>query len=291
MKGAAPAIADPVGIGFRTPHADALIEGRPPVGWLELHSENYLVEGGPRRWILSRLAENYPVSLHGVGLSLGSPGRPDPLHLRELRQLADDVAPVLMSEHVAWTQIDGYYLADLLPVPLTREAQAVVARNVDIVQQALGRQLLVENISVYGELQPPEMDEANFLNGIVRATGCGLVLDIGNLLVNERNVARDPMRIVDGLDLSAVGEIHLGGHDDGEDGYLLDRHASVIDERSWELLGYVIDRRTDLPVVIEWDQDIPSFDVMLDEADKLRTILERRSGNRAERASEGAEFA
>ena len=262
------------GIGFRVQHGDALLHAMPDIGWLELHSENYMVEGGPRRWLMASLMEHYPISLHGVGLSLGSHDKPCPQHLTELRALIDEVKPVLVSEHLAWTQIDGYFLADLLPVPLVEETLSLVIRNVDIIQQQLGRQILVENIASYGELLPPEMSEQEYLCQVTQATGCGLVLDVSNLLVNEQNIGRDPKKLIQGLDSHMVGEIHLGGHDEDDGGFLLDRHASKIADQSWALLELALSHLGPKPALIEWDQEIPSFDTLMDEATILKSALQ-----------------
>ncbi|MDG4553151.1 MAG: DUF692 domain-containing protein [Candidatus Competibacter sp.] len=265
------------GIGLRHPHLPAFLAARQPVAWLEIHSENYLASGGPRLAALERLRGDYPLSGHGVGLSLGSAEGLDPAHLARLRALYDRLAPELVSEHLAWsTAPDGTFLADLLPLPYTDEALDTVAANVGRAQEALGRRLLVENPSTYLRFREADWDEAGFLSELVRRAGCGLLLDVNNLYVSAANGGDDPLASLERLPLAAVGEIHIAGHARvatpvGE--LLIDDHGSTVAEPVWTLLRAVLARTGPRPVLVEWDTDIPELPVLLAEAARAELHL------------------
>ncbi|MCB1823483.1 MAG: DUF692 domain-containing protein [Candidatus Competibacteraceae bacterium] len=264
------AIPAQAGIGLRHPHLPAFLAAPQPAAWLEIHSENYLAPGGPRLAALERLRGDYPLSCHGVGLSLGSAEGLDEAHLARLRALYDRLEPELVSEHLAWsTAPDGTFLADLLPLPYTDEALDTVAAHVGRAQEALGRRLLVENPSTYLRFREADWDEAGFLNELVRRTGCGLLLDVNNLYVSAANGGDDPLAALERLPLAAVGEIHIAGHARvatpvGE--LLIDDHGSTVAEPVWTLLRTVLARTGPRPVLVEWDTNIPELPVLLAEA-------------------------
>lgn len=272
------------GIGLRHPHLSDFLAASQPAAWLEVHSENYLAPGGPRVAALERLRGDYPLSCHGVGLSLGSAGGLDRAHLARLRALYDRLEPALISEHLAWsTAPDGVFLADLLPLPYTREALAVVAANIDFAQEAFGRRLLVENPSTYLRFCEAGWDEAEFLGELARRTGCGLLLDVNNLYVSARNHGSDPLAPLDRLPLAAVEEIHIAGHARVATAFgelLIDDHGSAVIEPVWQLLAATLARAGPKPVLVEWDTDIPALPVLLAEAERAETCL-REAGDAA----------
>ncbi len=217
-----------VGVGFKAEHFDAVMETRPGLGFFEIHAENYMGAGGPPHRRLEAIRERYPLSLHGVGLSIGSPGPLDRAHLARLAALAERYQPAIVSEHLAWSTHEGAFLNDLLPLPYTEETLERVCEHIDIVQTALKRTLLLENPSTYVAFAETTMGETEFLAEIVRRTGCGLLLDVNNVFVSATNHGRDPRQYLAGFPLAAVGEIHLAGcADDTDDaGFpLLDRRA------------------------------------------------------------------
>ena len=265
------AIPARAGIGLRHPHLPAFLAAPQAAAWLEIHSENYLAPGGPRLAALERLRGDYPLSGHGVGLSLGSAEGLDEAHLARLRALYDRLEPELVSEHLAWsTAPDGTFLADLLPLPYTDEALDTVAANVERAQEALGRRLLVENPSTYLRFQETDWDEAGFLGELVRRTGCGLLLDVNNLYVSAANGGGgDPLEALERLPLAAVGELHVAGHarvatPAGE--LLIDDHGSTVAEPVWALLRAVLAQTGPRPVLVEWDTNIPELPLLLAEA-------------------------
>ena len=263
-----------IGIGLRPPHYDEIRQTLPAVGWLEVHSENYFERHSKGFEVLAELAAHYPVSLHGVGMSLGSADSLDPAHLRQLVALVAAISPVRVSEHLSWGSIGGRYFNDLLPMPYTREALSHMSDKVDRVQQALGRQLLIENPSSYLQL-PGEMGEAEFLAGLARRSGCGILLDLNNLHVSSVNHGLDCADYLAAIDLETVGEIHLAGFTDKvlPQGHLyIDTHSTPVAPPVWELYRQVCQQRA-IPTLIEWDQDIPPLPVLLGEAGRADAIL------------------
>ena len=263
-----------IGIGLRPPHYDEIRQTLPAVGWLEVHSENYFERHSKGFEVLAELAAHYPVSLHGVGMSLGSADSLDPAHLRQLAALVAAISPVRVSEHLSWGSIDGRYFNDLLPMPYTREALSHMSDKVDRVQQALGRQLLIENPSSYLQL-PGEMGEAAFLAELARRSGCGILLDLNNLHVSSVNHGFDCADYLAAIDLETVGEIHLAGFTDKvlPQGHLyIDTHSTPVAPPVWELYRQVCQQRA-IPTLIEWDQDIPPLPVLLEEAGRADAIL------------------
>lgn len=265
------------GIGLRHPHVAELMESTHPISWLEIHSENYLCEGGPRLAALQTLRDRYPISCHGVGLSLGSADGLDGTHLRRLRALFDWLDPGLVSEHVAWSVTDGTYLNDLLPLPYTEEALAVLCRNVETAQQCFSRQILVENPSSYVTFPSSTFAEWDFLAELVRRTGCGLLLDINNIYVSAQNEAYDANTFLNGFPLDAVRELHLAGHlaqTVGEETVLIDDHGAAVSHDVWHLFGDVLARTGPVPTLIEWDTNIPSLTVLVNEAAQAQRMLD-----------------
>jgi len=256
------------GIGFRTPHYADIIASRPAVGFLEVHAENYLC-GGPHLRQLESLRADWPISVHGVGLSLGSAEGVDPDHLARFVSLVERIDPVLVSEHLAWTVIDGIYLNDLLPLPYTEEALKTVSRNISVVQDRLRRRILIENPSRYLRFAGSTLSEADFLVELARRTGCGLLCDVNNIHVSCANLGGDPYRWLESLPAAAVGEVHLAGHavnDVHGTAILIDDHGSRVAPAVWELYELAVRRFPRAPALIEWDSNLPDLSVLIGEA-------------------------
>ena len=256
------------GIGLRSPHVDEIIATRPEVGWLEIHAENYL-GGGPALRALETIRRDYPISVHGVGLSLGSADGLDARHLARVCALVERLQPALVSEHLSWSIAGGAYLNHLLPLPYTDEALALVAGHVARVQDALGRAILVENPSSYLRFSDSPIPEPAFLAELAGRTGCRVLCDVNNIYVSCRNFGLDPATWVDAMPASAVAEIHLAGHSvndaDGQP-ILIDDHGSRVAEPVWALYERLLARIGAAPTLVEWDTDIPALPVLLTEA-------------------------
>jgi hypothetical protein len=274
------AIPPRAGIGLRHPHHRATMETRPAVGWLEVHSENFM-RGGPSLDLLTDLRRDYPVSLHGVGLSLGSAEPIDDTHLARLKALVDRVEPGLVSEHVSWSIADGTYLNDLLPLPYTEEALRHLVDNIDRMQTALARTILIENPSTYFQFVHSEMDEAAFIAEALRRSGCGLLLDLNNVYVSARNHGFDADTYIAALPADRIGEIHLAGHSlksiDGCE-LRIDDHGSAVSDEVWALFRATIARHGPIPTLIEWDSDIPALERLVAEAAKAQLVLDPKGG-------------
>jgi len=266
------------GIGLRHPHVAAFLDASPAVGWVEVHSENYLGAGGVRLAALERIRRDRPVSCHGVGLSLGSAEGLDAAHLAALRALFDRLEPGIVSEHVSWSISGGVYFNDLLPLPLTEDALELFCANVSRAQDAFARRILVENPSTYLELSASRIPEPEFLAEIVRRTGCGLLLDVNNIEVSAHNRGFAAREYLAAVPAGAVGEIHVAGHAArtiGGETVLIDDHGSAVRPSCWALLEAALSRTGPVPVLVEWDTDIPALDVLLAEAAKADAHLER----------------
>jgi uncharacterized protein (UPF0276 family) len=269
------------GIGLRTPHVGDIVETRPSVPWLEVHAENYM-GGGPAVRVLEGLRSDYPISLHGVGLSLGSAGGVDTRHLERLAKLVERLDPALVSEHVSWSVNGGTYLNHLLPLPYTEETLAVLCRHVLQVQDRLGRRVLIENPSGYLRFRESPIPEPDFLNEVARRTGCGVLCDVNNVVVTCANLGGDAGAWIDGLEPRVVGEIHLAGHAVNDvDGatLLIDDHGSRVRDEVWSLYERAVDRFGAVPTLVEWDTDVPPLAVLLDEATKAERRLAAREAN------------
>ena len=266
------------GIGLRAQHHAEILANRPAVGWFEAHSENYFGAGGIHRAQLARIRSHYPLSLHGVGLSIGSTDPLDTEHLRQLKRLVREFDPVLVSEHLSWSSVDGRYLNDLLPLPYTEEALRHTAARIVDVQDALGRQILIENISSYLKFECTEVTEWEFFTALVRESGCAILLDINNLYVNSMNHGFDAHRYLDGISPAAVQEFHLAGHTltrcGGRD-IRIDTHSTYVASEVWELYGVALQRFGPRPTLIEWDADIPALFVLQAEAAKADAMMEQ----------------
>lgn len=263
------------GIGLRAPHYAEFAAARQPVGWLEVHSENYFGSGGYDLRALERARADYSVSLHGVGLGLGSAQDWDEDHLAKLAALAERIQPIFVSEHLCWSAAAGRSLNDLLPLPYTAEALALLAERVQRVQERLRRRILVENISAYIEFAASEMTEGDFIAELARRTGCGVLLDVNNLYVNQVNHGSDAIATMHALHLQSVKEIHLAGHTASEH-CLIDTHGERVAQPVWRLYQAALERFGPVPTLIEWDTDIPPLAVLLDEAAKARAFMEAR---------------
>lgn len=263
------------GIGLRTPHYRQLITERPPVGWLEVHSENYFGAGGQPLYFLEQARDHYPLSLHGVGLSLGSSDPLDRAHLSKLKALIDRFQPGFVSEHLCWSSIDQRHFHDLLPLPYNAETLCHVSDRIDATQSFLGRQILIENITSYVQPLNREMDEAEFMNALSATTGCGILLDINNLYVNRMNGGEDPFYVIQSVKADAVKEVHLAGFDffAGRT-MLIDTHGTLISKQVWQLYSQAIARFGSVPTLVEWDTDIPALEILLAEARQAQTVLD-----------------
>jgi uncharacterized protein len=264
------------GIGLRAPHYRDVIETRPDVGWLEVHSENYFGDGGAPLHYLEQARMHYPVSLHGVGLSLGSA---DPLnreHLRKLKRLVDCIEPGLVSEHLCWSSIDGRYLNDLLPLPYTEEAIAHIVPRIVEVQEYLGRRLLIENLSSYVQYKHSAMPEWQFLAEVAARADCAILLDVNNIYVSARNHGFDALEYLRAVPAPRVHEFHLAGHmvrryDDGE--ILIDTHNARVADGVWALYRAALEHVGARPTLIEWDSELPTLDVLLGEAHTAARLI------------------
>lgn len=265
------------GIGLREPHREAFVAAGSPIRWVEIHPENYLVPGGPRLAGILRVRRDRPVSCHGVGLSLGSAGGLDPGHLMRLRALYDLLEPGLISEHLSWSVTDATYLNDLLPLPYTEDSLERVRRNVDHAQDVFGRRILVENPAACVAFADSTVPEAEFLAELAARTGCGLLLDVNNLYVSSVNLGFDRSAWLDAVPAEAVGELHLAGHARmtiGGEELLVDDHGSAVGEAVMALYADVLERIGPRPVLIEWDNDLPPLDGLLEEAGRAQRLLD-----------------
>ena len=265
------------GIGLRAPHLAEIARDLPAIGFLEIHAENYLAPTPALRTV-EKLRRDYPLSVHAVGLSLGSVDGIDDAHLDRVAALVERVEPMLVSDHLAWSRLDGRYYNDLLPLPYTEEALAVVVRNVQRLQERLGRQISIENPSCYLAFRHSPLSEPEFLAEVVRRSGCGILLDANNVVVTAHNLRLDPARWLEELPADAVTQYHLAGHAvndaDGEP-VLIDDHGSRIGEAVLELFGAMVDRYGCRPTLVEWDTDIPALDVLLYEARRAAGVREK----------------
>jgi uncharacterized protein (UPF0276 family) len=269
------------GVGLKAEHYDEILRSRPDIGWFEIHAENYMGDGGPPHHFLEAIREHYPISLHGVGLSIGGHGPLDQEHLRRLKALNERYRPGLFSEHLAWSTHEGVYYNDLLPLPYTEETADRVSDHIKEVQDAVGRRMLLENPSTYLTFADSEMSELRFLERVTERAGCGLLLDVNNVFVSAVNQGYAPEAYIDDFPLDLIGEIHLGGHaeDEGDDGerLLIDAHDRPIVDPVWSLYGRVIRKAGRLPTLIERDTNVPAWPDLFDEAVRAEQILERES--------------
>ncbi|MGE0278097.1 MAG: DUF692 domain-containing protein [Nitrospiraceae bacterium] len=269
-----------VGIGLRFQHHQAVLDSRPKVGWLEVHTENYMGGGKALRY-LDAIRKDYPISLHGVGLSLGTGAGLDTDLLTRTRDVIARVEPCMVSEHLSWSSVGGIYLADLLPLPMTEEALDEFCANVDIAQSHLNRRILIENPSSYMQFRHSTIPEPEFLAAVAARTGCGILCDINNIYVSACNHGWSAKQYLNTLPRSAIGEIHLAGHtaktfDDGRV-IRIDDHGSRVAPAVWALYEDAIKRMGRVPTLIEWDTNVPSLEVLVDEASQAAARLAQAS--------------
>jgi uncharacterized protein len=274
------------GIGLRSPHLAEIGRDRPATGFLEIHAENYLC-GSPAGQAVERLRESYELSVHAVGLSLGSVDGLDESHLDRVASLVSRLNPALVSDHLSWSVHGGRYFNDLLPLPYTEEALDVVVRNLGHLQERLGRQVSIENPSCYLAFAQSTLTEPEFLTELARRSGCGLLLDLNNVVVTAHNLRLDPRDWLAGLPGEAITEYHLAGHAvndaDGEP-ILIDDHGSRVGDEVWALFGEAVRRYGPRPTLVEWDTDVPALPVLLEEAAKAERVIERAESDAARAA-------
>ncbi len=262
------------GIGLRSQHYQQILDNKPDVHWFEALSENYFGEGGLPLYHLEKIRENYPITLHGVGMSLGSATSLDAVYLAKLKRLVDRFEPVYVSDHLAWVSVNGKYLHDLLPLPYTEEALAIVAEHVIQVQDFLGRKLLIENPASYLSFNNSEMTEWEFIGELTEKTDCHLLIDVNNIYVSAINHGFSAIEYIDALPSERVREIHLAGYED-HDTYLFDTHGHRVHPPVWDLYRTALERFGPVPTLIEWDTDIPEFSVLMEEAAHSDALLEK----------------
>lgn len=270
-------LPDAPGVGYKPQHFQDILDAPGSVAWLEIHAENYMGDGGRPLAQLRYLSERFPISVHGVGLSIGGEGRLDADHLARLKHLVGWLNPASFSEHLAWSTHDMGFLNDLLPLPYTDATLARVADHIDEVHDTIGRRMLLENPSTYLAFEESEMAEVDFLKELARRTGCGLLLDVNNVFVSATNQQTDPVSYIDAFPMEAVGEIHLGGHDEDHDDHgaplLIDSHGREVADPVWALYAHVIQSVGLRPTLIEWDTDVPDWPTLSAEADRAATVL------------------
>lgn len=267
-----------LGVGFKPKHLEAILQDSTPPTWLEVHPENYMGDGGLPHRQLENIRQNFPVSMHGVGMSLGSSSGIDGEHLQRLARLVDQYQPAVVSEHLAWSHWNSIFFNDLLPLPYTEETLLTLERNIQQVQEAIGRTILIENPSLYVGFEHNEMTEPQLLNELSRRTGCGLLCDVNNIFVSCANLDLDARDYLAELDLSKIGEVHLAGHsvetfDDGSE-LRIDDHGSEVIEEVWGLYESLLDKaKRPIATLIEWDTDVPDYKTLMQEAGRARNLL------------------
>ena len=263
------------GIGLRAQHHLAVLSDSPAAGWFEAHTENYFADGGAHVEALTRIRANYALSLHGVGLSVGSADPLDTLHLDRVRRAVNRFEPALVSEHLSWSSVGGRFANDLLPLPYTDEALRHVSARIAQAQDFLGRRMLIENVSSYLQFECSRLPEWEFVAGVAAESGCGILLDLNNIYVAARNFGFDAQRYLDAIDPGAVQEIHLAGHSavdvEGQE-LLIDTHGTPVCDAVWNLYRAALRRFGDVPTLIEWDTDIPALEVLMAEAAKADAL-------------------
>ena len=270
-----------VGVGYKPQHFQAIMDDPSPVGWLEIHAENYMGDGGRPLAQIRHLAERFPISVHGVGLSIGGEARLDPEHLARLKHLVSWLNPAVFSEHLAWSTHDSHFYNDLLPLPYTQDTLTRVADHIDELQNTIGRQMMLENPSSYLAFAESTWSEPDFLREIAKRTGCGLLLDVNNVFVSATNLDYDPKQYINDYPLEHVGEIHLGGHDEDEDDHghvlLIDSHGAAVVDPVWALLDHTLVKAGPKPLLIEWDNDVPDWPELAAEAQRGVDALSKQA--------------
>ncbi|MCX7172880.1 MAG: DUF692 domain-containing protein [Proteobacteria bacterium] len=267
------------GIGLREPHHRQVLEDLPAIGWLEVHSENFFGPGGEPLRILEAVRRHYPLSLHGVGMSLGSSDELSERHLDKLKTLVERIEPAAISEHLCWSSVDGRFLNDLLPLPYTEEALSHIGARIARMQDVLGRTIMIENVSSYVRFAGAAYPEWEFLAELSRRTGCKILLDVNNIHVSAFNHGFDAMAYLRGIPRDAVGEIHLAGYSEVDD-FLVDTHSRPVQDVVWRLYAEALRRFGPVATLIEWDNDIPTLDILLAEADKADRQIQHLEASR-----------
>ncbi|MEM9549767.1 MAG: DUF692 domain-containing protein [Pseudomonadota bacterium] len=266
------------GVGYKAQHFSDIVADPGHVAWLEIHAENYMGDGGRPLAQLRHLSERFPISVHGVGLSIGGDGDLDADHLARLKKLVGWLNPASFSEHLAWSTHDSHFYNDLLPLPYTEATLKRVADHIDQVQEVLGCKMLLENPSSYLAFDESTLSETDFLAELSHRTGCGLLLDVNNVFVSATNLGYSPQAYIDAYPLDRVGEIHLGGHDEDHDDHgaplLIDSHGREVVDPVWALLDYTLARSGPRPVLVEWDTDVPAWPVLEAEAARAARALQ-----------------
>jgi uncharacterized protein (UPF0276 family) len=274
---ASPTLPARAGLGLKPEHYRVILDDAPDVGFFEVHAENYMGAGGPPHRYLAAIAERYPLSLHGVGLSIGAARPLDKAHLARLKALNDRYRPQSFSEHLAWSTHDSGFFNDLLPLPYTPVTLAQIVDHIDEVQQVLGRSMLLENPSTYVLFAESTIDEIDFLDAVVTRTGCGLLLDVNNVMVSAVNQRLEASVYIDRFPVEHVGEIHLAGYDEATDGagdrLLIDAHATSVKDDVFALYRHTLARTGPLPTLVEWDNDVPDFPTLFAEAQRVESAL------------------
>lgn len=269
------------GVGLKHDHADEIFGDIRRADFFEIHAENYMGAGGPPHHLLQRIRADYPVSIHGVGLSIGGAGPLDRDHLRRLKRLVDIYRPALFSEHLAWSSHEGVFFNDLLPLPYNAISLAHVCAHIDEVQSSVGMQVLLENPSTYVAFGASTMSETDFLRAVAQRTGCGLLLDVNNVHVSAVNHGFDAGAYIDAFPIEYVGEFHLAGFAEDRDStgapLLIDDHGRLVSETVWALYRRALARRHLAPTLIEWDNNVPAFAILAAEADRARALLASQS--------------
>lgn len=271
-----PASANAVGVGLRHPHHKYVIDKKPKVSWFEVHSENFFAKGGPSVNFLTKVRENYPISLHGVGLSLGSSTKLSKKHLQQIKDLSKIIDPFLVSDHISWSNAKEGTLNDLLPFPYTKESLKNLCDNVSQAQDFLGREILIENPSTYLSFKTSEFSEEELINETARITGCKILLDINNIYVSSKNNIFDAKKYIKNINKNIVAEMHLAGHSKREiegKSILVDTHNDFVCNEVWDLYEIAAKKFNNAPTLIEWDQDIPEFNSLLSEVRKAEKII------------------
>ncbi len=266
-----------IGVGLRTPHYKQVLKELPPIGWFEVHCENFFAEGGNTIELISAISQHYPISLHGVGLSLGSSEVVSRVHLTRVSRLIEIVNPKFISEHLSWGYVSGSYIPDLLPIPYTEESFAIFKRNIEITQDFLKREILIENPSSYIEYKSSSKHESEFLVELCQSTGAKILLDVNNIYVSSWNHGWNAKNYIDSIPDHLVKEIHIAGHSvkelTGDQTLLIDTHNNYVCDEVWGLYDYAIKNFGPVPTLLEWDADIPSLNVLISEAGKCEPYL------------------
>lgn len=265
------------GVGYKSQHFNDIKADAGSVEWLEIHAENYMGDGGRPLAQLRHMSEHFAISVHGVGLSIGGEGPLDADHLTRLKHLVGWLNPASFSEHLAWSTHGAEFLNDLLPLPYTKDSLTRIADHIDQVQTTVGRKMLLENPSSYLAFEESTWEETDFLRELTKRTGCGMLLDVNNVFISSTNLDLDPRAYIDAYPLEKVEEIHLGGHDEDHDDdnkpLLIDSHGAAIADPVWALLDYTLAKSGQRPVLVEWDNDVPDWPTLRDEAEKANAAL------------------